>query len=247
MYKYKINEQVDSSFKEFVLNIQKEFLHNSQSIHKARNELKVIKYADINTIVKSFKVPNLINQIVYAYFRDSKAKRSYEHSLLIAKFTPKAIAYIEFYSSIFLKQSYFISEKFEYDFTIREVLFQNDFEDREEILKTFARFTLELHNDNIFHFDYSPGNILIKKENSTFIFKIVDINRMKFFKLSQEDRAKNFSKLWADEKSLEIIANEYAQHHKCDEDFIKQVIDFTEADKKGKQLRNNMKKIFLNR
>jgi len=245
MYKYKLNQQLKSDFSDFLLNIKNYFIDNSQTIHKARNELKVIECNGVETIVKSFKIPNPINQVVYSFFRDSKAKRSYEHSLIIEKFAPKAIGYIEFYSGICLKESYFISEKYNYDFTIREPLFQQDFEDRDEIFRAFARFTLELHNHNIFHFDYSPGNILIKKEDGIYNFKIVDINRMKFFKLSQKDRAVNFSKLWADGETLKIIGDEYKKHHKCDEDFVKQLIEFTVADKKTKSMKKNIKKILL--
>jgi len=245
MYKYKINKQLNSDFTDFILNIKNFFVDNTQTIHKARNELKIIEHNGINTIVKSFKIPNFINQIAYSYFRDSKAKRSYEHSLLIEQFTPKAIGYIEFYSASLLKESYFVSEKFDYDFTIREPLFQDGFEDKEEILKAFARFTLELHNSDVFHFDYSPGNILIKKENGIYTFKIVDINRMKFFKLSEIDRAKNFSKLWADEESLRIIGEEYSKHHNCKGDFVKQLIELTASDKKTKSMKKNIKKTLL--
>jgi len=247
MYKYKINEKLFHNFTDLLLNIKKEFLDNSQTIHKARNELKIIEYEGINTIVKSFKVPNILNQIIYSYFRDSKAKRSYEHSLHIEQFTPNAIGYIEFYSGIFLKESYFISEKFDYDFTIREPLLKNDFNDRKEIFKAFARFTLELHNNNIYHFDYSPGNILIKKENNTYSFKIVDINRMKFFKLTQKDRIKNFSKLWADKETLKIIGDEYQKHYDCDENFIEQLINFSESYKKNKLKIKSIKLFFKNK
>ena len=42
-----------------------------------------------------------MNQVVYSYFRDSKAKKSYENSLKIEKFVPKAFGYIEFYKYSF--------------------------------------------------------------------------------------------------------------------------------------------------
>jgi len=247
MYKHKINKEFTSDFADFILNIKNFFLDNTQTIHKARNELKIIEHCGINTIVKSFKVPNLINQIAYSYFRDSKAKRSYEHSLIIEKFTPKAIGYIEFYTSTLLKESYFVSEKYEYDFTIKQPFNNEDFEDKENILKAFARFTLELHNADVYHHDYSPGNILIKKENGGYSFKIVDINRMQFFKLSDDDRAKNFSKLWADDNSLRIIGEEYIKHHKCADGFVQKMIEFTHADKKTKAFKNNIKKTLLRR
>ncbi|MEA1891797.1 MAG: hypothetical protein U9N33_03700 [Campylobacterota bacterium] len=228
-------------FKEFVLHIQQEFGKNSQTIHKARNELKIITYDGTDTVVKSFKVPNVINQIAYSFLRDSKAKKSYDYSIKIKDFTPAPIAYIEFYNFSLFKQSYFISKKFNYDFTIREPLLNQDFKDKDEIFKAFARFTLELHNNDIFHNDYSPGNILIKEKEDGYIFKIVDINRMKFFKLTQEDRAKNFSKLWANDDILRVMADEYKKNHTCDERFIDQVLYYSNKNKKIKNFKKRLK------
>ncbi len=210
MTKYKINKNC-TNFKDFLLNIKSHFASNSSTIHKARNELKIINYDGIDTVVKSFKVPHILNQVVYSFFRSTKAKKSYEYSLKLGDFTPQPIGYIEFYSSYLLKESYFISEKFDYDFTIREPLLDDDFKDKEQILKEFAKFTLELHNNNILHQDYSPGNILVKKENSSFTFKVVDINRMKFLKLDIDARLKNFAKLWMKDADLTIVAKEYAK------------------------------------
>ena len=239
-FKYTLNK-TQEKHKEFLLNIRDSFSQYNSTIHKARNELKIITNAKIDTVVKAFKVPNIINRVAYSYFRDSKAKKSYEYSLKIGDFTPTPIGYIEFYSSTLLKESYFISEKFEYNFTIREPLLDKSFEDREEIFKAFARFSLKLHNAGIFHNDYSPGNILIKKENSEFLFKIVDINRMGFFELSQKDRAKNFSKLWASDDILKIIAQEYLKEYSADESFIEEVLYFSNRNKKIKNFKKRLK------
>ncbi len=241
MNKYKLNKNYANSFQVFLLDIREYFYQNKNTIHKARNELKVITYDKVDTVVKSFRIPNIINQIVYSFFRDSKAKKSYEYSLKIGDFTPEPIGYIEFYESIFLKESYFISKKFDYDFTIREPLLDSEFSDREEIFKAFARFTLELHNNDIFHNDYSPGNILVKKEIGHYIFKIVDINRMKFLKLSQEDRAKNFAKLWASDAILTVMAKEYQALHNCNDNFTDQVLYYSNKNKNIKNFKKRLK------
>jgi len=235
--KYQI-ENSYKAYKDFLLNIEKYFSNSNNSIHKARNELKIIKYKDKIFIVKSFKVPNLFKSIIYK-FKDSKAKKSYINSIRINQFAPKAVGYIEFYQNGLLKNSYFISEYFDYDFTIREPLLNKNFFDREVIFKDFARFTLKLHNKNIFHKDYSPGNILIKKDKNNYIFKIVDLNRMGFFDLKCKDRAKGFSKLWANKDILELIALEYQTSYEC-KNFTKKVLKF---DKINKNIKNSKKKL----
>ena len=240
MYKITLNNNFEG-FRDFLSNIKSYFNQSSQTIHKARNELKIINYNDIDTVVKSFKVPNIINQIAYSFFRDSKAKKSYEYSLKIKEFTPQAIGYIEFYSFSLLKESYFVSEKFDYTFTIREPLLDANFNNRDEVFKAFARFTLELHNNNIFHNDYSPGNILIKEVEGEYIFKIVDINRMKFFEFNQEQRAQNFSKLWASDEILKVMATEYKKLYECDDKFVEQVLYFSNKNKKIKNFKKRLK------
>lgn len=239
-YKYKINI-THQIFKNFLIKIKSHFLSSSLTIHKARNELKIISYNNIDTVIKSFKKPHILNRIVYTFLRDSKAKKSYDYSLKIGAFTPEPIGYIEFYENFLLKESFFISEEFKYDFTIREPLLDENFQDRDLLFRAFARFTLNLHNNNIFHNDYSPGNILIKKENASFTFKIVDVNRMKFFNLDEDKRALNFSKLWASEAVLTIIAHEYAIHHKCSSNFISLVLHYSNKNKKIKNFKKRLK------
>ncbi len=230
-----------SSFTPFLTNIQSYFSSGSSTIHKARNELKIISYENSSTVVKSFKVPNIINKIAYTFFRSSKAKKSYEYSVKIGDFTPDPIGYIEFYKYGLLNESYFVSEEFKYDFTIREPLLDSNFPNKEEIFRAFARFTLELHNAGIFHDDYSPGNILIKRENDALVFKIVDINRMKFLELSEDLRAENFSKLWAHDEILETMADEYAKHYNCSESFTKKVLHYSNKNKRVKNFKKRLK------
>ena len=242
-YKFTINEDF-KHFKDFLENIKEHFATSKNSIHKARNEIKVINYESRDFVVKSFKIPHIINKFVYTFFKSSKAKKSYDFALKIDKFTPKPIGYIEFYESFLINDSYFISEKFDYDFTIREPLLDINFPNKNEIFKAFAQFTFDLHENGIYHLDYSPGNILIKKENDNFIFKIVDINRMKFLNMDLEKRAKNFSKLWAKDEDLEFIAKEYAKiYEKNNEEFISKTISFSKKHKAVKNFKKRLKGI----
>ncbi|MCL4433071.1 MAG: lipopolysaccharide kinase InaA family protein [Epsilonproteobacteria bacterium] len=193
--------------------IRKIFAGDDHSIHKARNELKIIELDGIKTVVKSFKVPHLLNRIVYTYFRKSKAYKSYHNALRLEELgisTPKPIALIEFYESGLLGKSFFIAEYFEYDFTVRTPLLE-PLEDREEIFKAFAAYTYNLHQKGVWHLDYSPGNILIKRTSSGYQFSIVDINRMEFRPITPLEGCENFNKLWASDEELEIMGREYAR------------------------------------
>jgi len=203
-------ESLDERRRDFVKDIDLYFNQSSTTLQEGRNIIRVVEYENRRYIVKSFKEPNIINKIAYRFFRKSKAYKSYFNSLKISDFVPRAIGYREFKKFGFITKSYFISEKIEYYFTIREPLLDDNFSNREAIFRAFANFSSNLHKKGILHLDFSPGNILIKKENSSYIFKIIDINRMQFKTLDLEQRLKNFAKLWAKDEDLEIIIKEYA-------------------------------------
>jgi serine/threonine protein kinase len=184
------------------------FQQQGHAIHKARNEIKIIN----NFVVKSFKVPHFINKVAYTFFRSSKAKKSFFNSLKISDFTPFPLGYIEYRRLGLISHSYYISENFQNDFTMRTPLTDPSFQNREQIFKEFAHFTYLLHEKGIEHLDYSPGNILIQKKKKKYLFKIVDVNRMAFKTLTIKERLENFSKLWAKNEDLTIIIEAYSKY-----------------------------------
>ena len=205
--------------KKFLLNIRDYFYNSSDTIHKARNEIKIIEYAGKRYVVKSFKKPSFLKSIYYTK-KSSKAKRSYEYSLRLGKFAPKPVGYVEFYESNRLKDSYFISEYFEYDYTIATPLRDKSFKKSKEVLEEFAIFSSNLHSRDILHLDFSAGNILVKEDSGKYNFKVVDLNRMKFKKLTLNERLKNFDMLWASSEAMKIIATKYAKINNLDIDYV---------------------------
>lgn len=203
-----------NNFKDTLLNIKNIFDDSSETIHKARNELKIIELNGIKCVIKSFKIPHILNRVAYTFFRDGKAKKSYLNAVKLIELkvsVPEPIGLIEFFNLGLLDESYFISLYEPYDFTIREV-FHHKVEDVEEILKQFARFTYEIHQKGVWHVDYSLGNILITKTQDSYKFSLVDINRMEFKAITPKEGLKNFNKFWAkNDKDLPIIAKEYAR------------------------------------
>lgn len=222
-----------NNLKSSLEDIEKYFLDSEMIIHDARNKLKVIEKDGLKLVVKSFKVPNLVNKIVYSFFKDTKAKKSYENGLKLINLninTPEPVAYIENYQSGLLGKSFFVSICEDYDFTIREV-FHHKVENYTEILKQFTHFTYDLHKKGIWHVDYSLGNILITKYGDNYKFSLVDINRMEFKDISAEEGLKNFNKFWAkDDNDLILIAKEYAKLTSFDEQKAIDIV-FEEANK----------------
>ena len=181
----------------------------------SRNSIKLFDFDGKKINIKSFKIPNLINKIAYAYFRKSKAQRSYEYASILQEKnigTPQPIGYLQHYNWLGITNSFYISEQLNCDLTFRE-LEQIDYPDAENIIRQFIRFTYSLHQNGIEFLDHSPGNtLIIKRENGLYDFYLVDLNRMKFHnKMDFETRMKNLSKITHKENIIAIMSNEYAK------------------------------------
>jgi len=201
---------------ELLENLEERFSASDHVIFAARNDTRMVEFTPnggepIKLAIKSFRIPHLLNRFVYRFFRASKAKRSYLHSLKLDDLTPEAVACCEHFSGGLLGESYYICHYFDFDFEIKDVLLGADFSDRDNILRQFADFTYGLHQKGIFHKDYSSKNILIKQLDDGYEFKIVDVNRMSFGKLNISQRMRNFSRLALDDASMKIIIQRYAE------------------------------------
>jgi hypothetical protein len=108
-----------------------------------RNKIKTFDLGEITLNIKSFKVPNFVNKVVYAFFRPSKARRSYEFAnILVEKEigTPAPIAYFENFKGVLL-DSYYVCEQVYPDLTFRELTNDFDYPEHETILRQFTKFT----------------------------------------------------------------------------------------------------------
>ncbi|MCW9037459.1 MULTISPECIES: lipopolysaccharide kinase InaA family protein [Altibacter] len=179
-----------------------------------RNTIKLFELDEITINVKSFKRPNLLNRIVYRYFRKSKAERSYTYAnMLLEKGigTPQPIAYFENSDLLGLKDSYYLSRHLDYDLTYRELVHEPMYPDHENILRQFTAFTWKLHQNRVLFKDHSPGNTLIVKEREGYAFYLVDLNRMEFKPLTFEERIRNFARLTPKKEMVAVMSDEYAK------------------------------------
>ena len=171
---------------------EKAFSDSRNILRDDRNVIKRLYIGETETIIKSFKTPNFIQGIIYKFFRKSKARRSYENSKLLkgrGVNVPEPLGYIEVFDSFRLKQSYFISSRLEYDFTL-DFATEKKSEDYRRILESFIHFTHDLHKKNILHLDYGVGNICIKKHKEEYKFFLVDLNRLRDGVVSSEEDSK---------------------------------------------------------
>ncbi|WP_163630493.1 lipopolysaccharide kinase InaA family protein [Paludibacter sp. 221] len=196
----------------FVNSIPDTFTSAGETIYKARNELKTYSIQGMEVVVKSFKIPIVLNRIVYALFRPSKAKRSYEYAFKLLEkgvATPEPIAYIEEKRGGLLKRSYYVSVYEKEAEHIR--LYMSGEKKDEKFIGELAKFIAGFHAKGIFHLDMSPGNILAKPNGDDFEFMLVDINRMNFREhISEKERYSSFRRLTDNFEVIKPLAEEYA-------------------------------------
>jgi hypothetical protein len=185
-------------------------------VEGARNTIKSNFLADEKVNIKFFQKPGIFKSIIYSFFRSTKAKRSFDYANYLLDhtiLTPFPIAYVENRSSLgLLKDSYYICQQIDYDFTIRELIHDPLFPDRNIILEQFTAFTFSMHEANVNFLDHSPGNTLVvKKDSGKYEFYLIDLNRMNFKKLSIEERMDNFKKMWLSKAMVKVVAKAYAK------------------------------------
>ena len=92
-------------YSDVIENFIKNFTKSGVVIKDSRNVIKSFESDKIRYNIKSFKIPNIFNAIVYNKLRSSKAERSYSYAqklLSIGINTPEPIAYFEFKTKLFL-------------------------------------------------------------------------------------------------------------------------------------------------
>ncbi len=221
-------------------------------LYQGRNVVKIMDVAGERMNIKRFKKPNILNQLVYRYFRKSKAQRSFEYALLLQKNevgTPYPIAYGEHYTWHGLAYSYYISHHLDCDFTFRALIHDDTIPNREEILKQYAQYVFNMHEKGIYFLDNSPGNTLITKNGQRYDFALVDLNRMRFYDIPYLDRLKNFERLAPVKWLYDIMGAEYARLAGTDaQETVAQIWQYTqqfqEQFHRKRATKNKFKKFF---
>jgi hypothetical protein len=233
------------AIKDFIINF------NSKGIlfgDGKRNKIKVFELDTKSVNIKSFKVPNIINQIAYKFFRKSKAKRSFEYATRLMQMgigTPTPIAYSENFSLVGLQDSYYVCQHLLTELTFRELVEIPDYPENELILRQFVNFSFQLHEKGVEFLDHSPGNTLIKKvAESKYDFFLVDLNRMNFHeRMDFEMRMKNLSRLTPKKEMVAIMSNEYAKlYPKSESEILERMWFYTDDFQKKFHRKIRLKK-----
>jgi serine/threonine protein kinase len=202
--------------KNYITDINNTFPKEGKTIYQIRNTIKIIEHKGLKLCVKSFGAPNLFNQFMYAYFRKSKAHRSFDNAIKLKGLhieTPQPIAWIEYRNKKgLIKQSYYLSLYQTYDFTMKTAFHKNG-PLRNELIRQFAIYVYQkLHKNGILHKDLNVGNVLVTQNNENYSFSLVDINRMRFKRrITPRQGLSNLCRLGGDAIELSMLASYYSE------------------------------------
>jgi len=212
-----------------------------------RNVLKTFQLDSGKVVnVKSFRRPNLVNRIVYKFFRQPKASRSFQYSRQLLDYgikVPQPIAFFENFNSYSITESYYISEQIYPDIHFLKLLLSPGDPRYDDVVRHFAGLAYRMHENGIEFKDFSPGNVLVMVRENGYDFYLVDLNRMSFHEeISLEKRLKNFERLPPDERLIRIISEEYARlMRKSFDEIYKGIAGATHAFRMKFELRRKMK------
>lgn len=215
------------SLRSWIEQIPDTFDQDGDILYDARNRIRAKSAPDGQLMcVKRFCCPTFVNRLAYSFLRKPKAQRAYENAQILLSHqigTPEPVAYILTYRNHLLAESYLVTLQSALTHTFYE-LGDGILEGRETLIQSFARFTAHMHDEGIYHLDYSPGNILFDQVNGEWHFELVDINRLQTnHSIDMQKGCRNFARLWGRQQLHEQIATTYAQYRHMDPEQCRQI------------------------
>lgn len=202
------------SLRDWLTALPHTFFKGGTILYDARNQIRAIVAPDGRSYcVKRYRCPVWYNRIIYSFIRSPKCRRAYDYAhrlnaLGIA--TPCPVAFIRM-GGWLIAESYLITEMSRLGHCLSDMRFMTDSVERESLLRALARFTAHMHDQGVLHLDYSPGNILFDRIDNRWQIEVIDINRLRFGRVDARRGCANFARLWGDDHTFHILAEEYAR------------------------------------
>lgn len=228
----------------YITRIPTNFDHLGTIIESKRNIIREDCTDGKKLVIKSYRKIYLTNRIRYSFFSPSKAQRAFDHAQILLRkgfITPTPVAYIEVKRHGLIGHSFFVSEYL--DYTPLHMLPEYDPDKTLKFLLDLSRYTYRLHQNGIFHKDYTLGNILCNETENEFQFALVDNNRMRFGPISFSRRMRNLVKLGLPVEHLTWITKEYARLVNADEVVsLERLFHFKRSELALRQRKQTLKK-----
>ncbi len=181
-------------------------------IYHGRNLLFRWRWQDADWVVKSFRRPDPWQRLAGA-FRRGKAERSYTYAVLLDRFgvaTPEPLACATFPAGACpgTWDSFYVCRHLAGHVQVR-VLHDAACPHREELVTALGAWTADLHKRGVLHRDFTVGNILFAPGAAEPDWQLVDVNRLRFGRVSVERGIRNLVQLEQRGRMGELLLDAY--------------------------------------
>ena len=210
------------NLREYVAQIPRRFEDEGKTVYQGRNLIKVFDAPhNMQINVKRYRVPVGINRLVYSLgIRKPKGLRGYQYPRLLLEKgveTPEPIAYIEDRNRGLITYSYLLTVQSKLLHTLYE--FGNAPQEQwQSMVEPLASFAAKIHEQQLMHRDFSPGNVLWDVIDRKYQFSVVDINRMYFGEVGMKQGCENFARLWGPKEFFCQLIRAYAKNRHFNEE-----------------------------
>jgi len=191
-------------------------------VYDSRNRVARFTIDGLSLMVKRFKRVNAVQQVVYTFFRKTKAERAYTYATEFLRRgidTPQPVAYMEERHHSLFTIGYFVS--LETPGTETSLLLREVQDYPHDLAEAVARQVVLMHDKGILHGDPNLSNFLVTtRPDGTFRFTMIDINRSHFCNgiPSDEECLKNMVRLTHRRDLYEDLVRRYASLRGWDAD-----------------------------
>lgn len=154
---------------------------DAELIYSGRNRLYAIPLkCGVSANVKVFKQPGALRGIIYGALARPKSLKSFvnaEKLLSLEISTPAPLAHLEerIWGGLRLARSLYVCVHLA---DAEEIRYWERREDRDELVEALGREMARLTEVGVLFRDFSPGNVLLRRDGGSFTF--VDVNRTDF-------------------------------------------------------------------
>ena len=174
--------------REWLEGLPERFADEGRVIYKGRNELREISALGRRLVVKRFKRDRLIQKLVRRYV-SGKAEKSFRNACRLIETginTPHPIGWLEVRNRAgFRTDQYYVCEYTEARPIAGQVIDERKYDP--EFMKALAGLFVTLHEKGIYFRDSNNTNIRYVRDANGIDFELIDINRMRFKDMSEDE------------------------------------------------------------
>lgn len=190
-------------------------------LYKQRNEVRQMEHAGRTFVVKRYKRVNAIQQVVYTFFRKTKAERAFLYAQEFRRRgidTPHEVAYLETGRCGLFTVGYLVTEACYWPDTALPLRETQDFD--RPLARAVMQHVALMHQKGILHGDLNLTNFLYNQDAYGYHFAMIDINRSHFCDgwPTDEQCLQNMVRLTHRRDLYDFLVRSYARQREWGED-----------------------------